>query len=195
MYQVGGTLGAILVGRLMDRFDPHRVLFAGYLAGAACIVLHQPVDCDSRWLMTLAVFAAGPAFQAARLAATRSRRRSTRRRTARPAWLGQRRRPQRLDCGIAPRRRHARLRVAGDDGLCAGRDSCSHLGPGAGDTRARAPARGDRPVRDSAMTASGTFSYWRRVQFAETDVFVSSGYASLGFMPGNVLLAYSVDGQ
>ena len=26
-------------------------------------------------------------------------------------------------------------------------------------------------------------------------LFVSSGYASLGFMPGNVLLAYSVDGQ
>ena len=26
MYQVGGTLGAILVGRLMDRFEPHRVL-------------------------------------------------------------------------------------------------------------------------------------------------------------------------
>ena len=39
MYQVGGTLGAILVGRLMDRFEPHRVLFASYLAGAACIVL------------------------------------------------------------------------------------------------------------------------------------------------------------
>ena len=26
-------------------------------------------------------------------------------------------------------------------------------------------------------------------------LFVSSGYASLGFMPGHVLLAYSVDGQ
>ena len=39
MYQVGGTLGAILVGRLMDRFEPHRVLFASYLTGAACIVL------------------------------------------------------------------------------------------------------------------------------------------------------------
>lgn len=30
MYQVGGTLGAILVGRLMDRFEPHRVLLASY---------------------------------------------------------------------------------------------------------------------------------------------------------------------
>src|SRR5262245_40856128 len=33
MYQVGGTLGAILVGQLMDRFEPHRVLFGSYLAG------------------------------------------------------------------------------------------------------------------------------------------------------------------
>ena len=28
MFQVGGTLGAIAVGRLMDRFEPHRVLSA-----------------------------------------------------------------------------------------------------------------------------------------------------------------------
>jgi AAHS family 4-hydroxybenzoate transporter-like MFS transporter len=58
MYQVGGTLGAILVGRLMDHFEPHRVLFAGYLTGAACIVLIS-LSTDRRWLMTLAVFAAG----------------------------------------------------------------------------------------------------------------------------------------
>ena len=87
MYQVGGTLGAILVGRLMDRFEPHRVLFAGYLTGAACIVLIS-LSTDRRWLMTLAVFAAGACISAARLAATRSRRRSTRPRLARPASLG-----------------------------------------------------------------------------------------------------------
>jgi AAHS family 4-hydroxybenzoate transporter-like MFS transporter len=58
MYQIGGTLGAILVGRLMDRFDPHRVLFASYLSGAACIVLIS-LSTHSRELMTLAVFAAG----------------------------------------------------------------------------------------------------------------------------------------
>jgi len=58
MYQVGGTLGAILVGRLMDRFEPHRVLFAGYLIGAACIVLIS-LSTGTRALMTLAVFAAG----------------------------------------------------------------------------------------------------------------------------------------
>ena len=58
MYQVGGTLGAILVGRLMDRFEPHRVLFASYLAGAACIVVIS-LSTHARGLMTLAVFAAG----------------------------------------------------------------------------------------------------------------------------------------
>jgi MFS transporter, AAHS family, 4-hydroxybenzoate transporter len=57
-YQVGGTLGAIVVGRLMDRLEPHAVLVTSYLTGAGCIVLislsaHQP------GLMTLAVFAAG----------------------------------------------------------------------------------------------------------------------------------------
>ena len=58
MYQVGGTLGAILVGRLMDHFEPHRVLFASYLMGAAFIVLIS-LWTDTRALMTLAVFAAG----------------------------------------------------------------------------------------------------------------------------------------
>ena len=58
MYQVGGTLGAIVVGRLMDRFEPHFVLFASYLTGAACIVLIS-VSAHTREVMTIAVFAAG----------------------------------------------------------------------------------------------------------------------------------------
>jgi len=58
MYQVGGTLGAVLVGRLMDRFEPHRVLFTSYVAGAAFILLIS-LSTDRRALMTLAVFAAG----------------------------------------------------------------------------------------------------------------------------------------
>jgi AAHS family 4-hydroxybenzoate transporter-like MFS transporter len=58
MFQVGGTLGAILVGRLMDRFEPHRVLSACYLTGAAAIVLIS-LSAQTYGLMTLAVFAAG----------------------------------------------------------------------------------------------------------------------------------------
>ena len=58
MYQVGGTVGAILVGRLMDRFEPHTVLFATYLTGAACIVLIS-LSTHTHEVMTLAVFAAG----------------------------------------------------------------------------------------------------------------------------------------
>ncbi len=125
--------------------------------------------------MTLAVFAAGACISGGQVggnalsaafyptAVSRDRRR-----------LGERRRPQRVDRRVAAGRRLARFRVAGDDGLCPGRHSRGHLGPGAGDAGARAAARGDRPVRDSAMTASGTFQieevvrestaqYWRPV--------------------------------
>ena len=58
MYQVGGTVGAILVGRLMDRFEPHLVLVASYLTGAACIVLIS-LSAHTREVMALAVFGAG----------------------------------------------------------------------------------------------------------------------------------------
>lgn len=58
MYQIGGTAGAILVGRLMDRFDPHGVLLATYLAGAAGIIVIS-VSTHSLAMMTCAAFAAG----------------------------------------------------------------------------------------------------------------------------------------
>ena len=31
MFQIGGTVGAIAIGRLMDRFNPHHVLCVAYL--------------------------------------------------------------------------------------------------------------------------------------------------------------------
>ncbi|MCY1276191.1 4-hydroxybenzoate transporter PcaK [compost metagenome] len=37
MFQIGGTLGAICLGGCMDRFNPHRVLVAAYIAGAGCL--------------------------------------------------------------------------------------------------------------------------------------------------------------
>ncbi len=58
MFQVGGTLGAIVVGRLMDRFEPHRVLCGTYLAGAAFVVLIS-LSTVAPALMTFAMFGAG----------------------------------------------------------------------------------------------------------------------------------------
>lgn len=54
----GGTVGAIIIGRLMDRFEPHRVLAVGYLvAGAFVILLGNAVS--QPWLLVLAIFGAG----------------------------------------------------------------------------------------------------------------------------------------
>lgn len=58
MFQAGGTLGAIVVGRLMDRFEPHRVLCGIYLTGAASVVMIS-LSTTTPGLMTCFVFAAG----------------------------------------------------------------------------------------------------------------------------------------
>lgn len=39
MYQVGGTVGAIVIGRAMDKFNPYRVLGIAYLTSIVFIVL------------------------------------------------------------------------------------------------------------------------------------------------------------
>ncbi|WP_085726579.1 aromatic acid/H+ symport family MFS transporter [Pseudomonas sp. R37(2017)] len=39
MFQVGGTLGAVVLGAAMDRFNPFRVLVCAYVAGAFCLML------------------------------------------------------------------------------------------------------------------------------------------------------------
>ncbi len=54
----GGTVGAILIGRLMDRFEPHKVLALAYLvAGGFVILLGNAVS--QPWLLVLAIFGAG----------------------------------------------------------------------------------------------------------------------------------------
>jgi len=58
MLQIGGTVGAIVVGRLMDAVNPHYVLGAVYAAGAAFIVMIS-LTASAPWLMGLAVFGAG----------------------------------------------------------------------------------------------------------------------------------------
>lgn len=39
MFQLGGTVGALLVGWLMDRLDPNRVIAASYILGAVALVV------------------------------------------------------------------------------------------------------------------------------------------------------------
>ncbi|KWF32022.1 4-hydroxybenzoate transporter [Burkholderia diffusa] len=58
MFQVGGTLGAIVLGWLMDRFDPQRVLACSY-AAAGVFVAAIGVLAASPVGAALAVFAAG----------------------------------------------------------------------------------------------------------------------------------------
>lgn len=58
MFQVGGTLGAILLGWLMDRINPHYVLAVGYgLAGLFIAAIASLTG--TPWLVGLAVFCAG----------------------------------------------------------------------------------------------------------------------------------------
>jgi AAHS family 4-hydroxybenzoate transporter-like MFS transporter len=58
MFQIGGTIGAILIGWSMDRGHPSLVIGAAYLAGAVFIMGLAWVGALSGWLAAL-VFAAG----------------------------------------------------------------------------------------------------------------------------------------
>ena len=58
MFQVGGTVGAIMLGRWMDRYSPHKVLSIAYLAAAGCIVV-VALSGSSLALLVLAVFGVG----------------------------------------------------------------------------------------------------------------------------------------
>jgi AAHS family 4-hydroxybenzoate transporter-like MFS transporter len=57
-FQLGGTAGAIVLGRLMDAFNPHRVLGFAYLAAAGFVSVIGAVT-EWPWLMAAAVFGAG----------------------------------------------------------------------------------------------------------------------------------------
>jgi AAHS family 4-hydroxybenzoate transporter-like MFS transporter len=58
MFQVGGTLGAILLGWLMDRVNPHYLLAVSYaLAGAFIAAIGSLTG--TPWLVGVAVFGAG----------------------------------------------------------------------------------------------------------------------------------------
>lgn len=58
MFQVGGTIGAVLVGILMDRWTPKRAIAAAYAAGAAFILVLAMSSVSSA-LFSLYVFMTG----------------------------------------------------------------------------------------------------------------------------------------
>jgi AAHS family 4-hydroxybenzoate transporter-like MFS transporter len=58
LFQVGGTVGAIVLGRLLDRHLSFRMLALTYLGGAICVFLIGESGTSSVWLIAT-VFAAG----------------------------------------------------------------------------------------------------------------------------------------
>lgn len=58
MLQLGGTAGALLIGALMDRINPHTVLGSFYVLAALFIALIGS-STASPWLLSAAVFGAG----------------------------------------------------------------------------------------------------------------------------------------
>jgi AAHS family 4-hydroxybenzoate transporter-like MFS transporter len=58
MLATGGTVGAIVTGRLMDRFDPCHVLAASYAVAAAFIIVLGSAT-GVPWLLVVAIFGAG----------------------------------------------------------------------------------------------------------------------------------------
>jgi AAHS family 4-hydroxybenzoate transporter-like MFS transporter len=58
MFQVGGTVGAVALGRLMDRFDPHAVLGMSY-ALAGLFIAATGAVAATPWLIAVTVFGAG----------------------------------------------------------------------------------------------------------------------------------------
>ena len=58
VFQIGGTLGAIALGGLMDRFNPSHVLAVAYLLAGVCIAAVGQLTA-SPWLAAIAVFWAG----------------------------------------------------------------------------------------------------------------------------------------
>jgi AAHS family 4-hydroxybenzoate transporter-like MFS transporter len=58
MFQIGGTVGAIVIGRVMDRLNPHHVLGTAYVLAGSFVSLIGLVA-TIPWLMAFAVFGAG----------------------------------------------------------------------------------------------------------------------------------------
>ncbi|WP_044530198.1 MFS transporter [Herbaspirillum sp. B65] len=57
-FQIGGTLGAIVLGRFMDRAGAHRTLSLAYVLGAVSVAA-SGVSGGQLWLLVLAIFGVG----------------------------------------------------------------------------------------------------------------------------------------
>ncbi|WP_148875788.1 3-hydroxybenzoate transporter MhbT [Serratia marcescens] len=57
-FQIGGTVGALGLGVLMDKYNPFRVLAVSYALGGVCIVMIGLSE-NGLWQMALAIFGTG----------------------------------------------------------------------------------------------------------------------------------------
>jgi AAHS family 4-hydroxybenzoate transporter-like MFS transporter len=57
-FQIGGTIGAIILGRFMDRTGACRTLAVAYALGAVCVAL-SGISTGQLWLLVLAIFGVG----------------------------------------------------------------------------------------------------------------------------------------
>ncbi len=55
MFQLGGTIGAIVIGACMDRFNPNRVIAFSYLAGSVFLIALGVAGLLSSWIVFLVV--------------------------------------------------------------------------------------------------------------------------------------------
>jgi AAHS family 4-hydroxybenzoate transporter-like MFS transporter len=84
MFQIGGTIGAVIVGWAMDRTRPARVISTAYLGGGLCVLVLGSLGALSP-LLTLLVFSAGFCMSGAQTGLNAFARAATRRWRARPA--------------------------------------------------------------------------------------------------------------
>jgi AAHS family 4-hydroxybenzoate transporter-like MFS transporter len=68
MFQIGGTVGAIGLGQLMDRFNPQRVLAVAYALAAVCTAMIGS-NTASTLMLVVAVFGAGVCISGAQVGA------------------------------------------------------------------------------------------------------------------------------
>ena len=139
MLQLGGTAGALLIGALMDRINPHTVLGSFYALAALFIALIGS-STASPWLLSAAVFGTGFCLAGRRSASMRWPRDTTRPPAAPPA-----------SPGPTP---------SAAAGRCLGRCSAAPSWPAA--WACRSPSRSSASRRSSPACPCSSRDGWRR---------------------------------